>query len=183
MTTIKKIDFKHLLLGVLILCISNHCLSQNEPAQKQTVKSDFWNKVRFGGGVGLGFGNNSFNGSLAPSAIYQANQQWALGLGLNVSYSKFDTAKLFTYGASALSFYNPIREIQLSAEFEQLRVKRSFENNLPNSLNESYWYPALYMGVGYTSRNVTFGIRYDVLYDEDTSIYRDPWAPFVRVYF
>ena len=32
-------------------------------------------------------------------------------------------------------------------------------------------------------KDVTFGIRYDVLYDSERSIYADPWAPFVRFYF
>ena len=41
----------------------------------------------------------------------------------------------------------------------------------------------LFIGAGYRSGNVTFGIRYDVLYDEKKSIYADAWVPFVRVFF
>jgi hypothetical protein len=39
--------------------------------------------VQFGGGVGLGFGSNYTDISLAPSAIYNFNEYVALGLGVN----------------------------------------------------------------------------------------------------
>ena len=78
--------------------------------------------------------------------------------------------------------FNVIREIQLSAEFEQLNVDRNYNVNL-NIEDDNYWVPALFIGAGYRSGNITFGVRYDVLYDEEQSIYIDPWMPFVRFYF
>ena len=75
-----------------------------------------------------------------------------------------------------------INEIQLSTEFEQLNVNRKYNVNL-NIEDDNYWIPALFLGVGYKSGNVTIGIRYDVLYDNEKSIYADPWAPFIRFYF
>ena len=83
---------------------------------------------------------------------------------------------------SFITLYNPIPNIQISAEFEELNVNRKWENDLGIE-DQNYWYPGLYMGVGYRSNNVSFGIRYDVLYDREKSIYADPWAPFVRFYF
>ena len=38
---------------------------------------NFWDNVRFGGGLGLGFGNDFFSGSITPSAIYQVNDKFA----------------------------------------------------------------------------------------------------------
>ena len=150
-------------------------------AQEQT--NEFWDNVRFGGGIGLSFGDGFFSGTLAPSAIYDFNDKFALGLGLNVTYNKRqDFYKSTIFGGSIISLFNPIEEIQLSAEFEELNVHRKWENNLGVE-DQNYWYPALFMGVGYRSRNITFGLRYDLLYDEDKSIYVDPWAPFIRVYF
>lgn len=149
----------------------------------QNRNSDhFWNHVRFGGGIGLSFGDGFFSGTLAPSAIYQFNNQFSLGIGLNGSYSNsrndFNSTIL---GASIISLFNPIYEIQLSAEFEQLNVTQNFDD--PIFIDDNFWFPALYLGIGYNSGNVTFGVRYDVLYDDDDSIFADPWAPFVRVYF
>lgn len=152
-------------------------------AQNISGKNEFWSKVRYGGGIGLGFGNNTFNAAVSPSAIYQANNLFAVGLGLTFNYSKFRESKLTAYGGSLMTLFNPIRPIQLSAELEQLRVNRSFEVTGGPDLEDNYWSPALFLGVGYSNRNVTVGIRYDVLYDEEKSIYADPWMPFVRVYF
>lgn len=159
--------------------------SLNSLAQIQTSQSatDFWNHVRFGGGIGLSFGDGFFSGTLAPSAIYEFNRQFALGVGLNGTYNKQkNTYKSTVLGASLIGLFNPIPEIQLSAEFEELNVSRNWDDRFARA-NENYWYPALFVGVGFRSRNVAVGIRYDVLYDKGKSIYADPWAPFVRVYF
>ena len=144
--------------------------------------SDFWNQVYFGGNLGLGFGNNSFNASISPSAIYQATDQFGVGLGINFNYAKFRDAILVAYGGSILSLFNPIRALQFSAELEQLRVYRELELDGGN-LEENYWSPALFLGIGYGNRNVTVGIRYNVLHDQQKSIYADAFMPFVRVYF
>ena len=149
----------------------------------QEVKSDFWNHVRFGGGIGLNFGDGFFSGTLAPSGIYEFDKNFALGLGLNATFNNQKSVyKSTILGGSFIGLYNPFQGIQISAEFEQLNVNRRYNVNL-NIIDDNYWIPALYMGVGYRNGNVTFGIRYDVLYDDEKSIYADPWAPFVRFYF
>lgn len=143
---------------------------------------NFWPNVRYGGGVGLGFGSNSFNIALSPSAIYDTRTGLALGVGLSFNYAKLGDTKLTAYGGSLLSYYNPVDFIQLSAEFEQLRINRKFE--FPGeTIEDQYWLPALFLGAGYGNRNVVVGIRYDVLYDKERSLYADPWIPFIRVYF
>ena len=143
----------------------------------------FWQNVRFGGGVGLSFGNGWFSGTLAPSAIYQFNEQFAMGVGLNGTYSKQrDVFSATILGGSIISLYNPIRELQLTAEFEELNVRRNFDESL-GIADDNYWYPALFFGAGYNTGNVVFGIRYDVLYDADRSIYANAYMPFVRVWF
>lgn len=148
----------------------------------QTSPSNFWNDVRFGGGIGLGFSNGYFNGSIAPSAIYQVNERFATGVSLNFNYAKFDDDRLLAYGGSVLALYNPIPFIQLSSEWEQLRVNRTYALEGGN-LEDNYWSPALFLGIGYSNRNVTFGLRYDVLYDDNKSIYTNALMPFVRLYF
>lgn len=144
---------------------------------------NFWNNVRFGGGVGLGFGSGFFSATLAPSAIYEINQTVAFGVGLNGTLNNSKNFyKSTIYGGSLIGLINVIPELQISTEFEQLKVNRKYDAyyNLPD---ENYWSPALFLGIGYRSGNVTVGIRYDVLYDKNKSIYADPWAPFMRFYF
>ncbi len=172
---------KTVFLIVLISLFSFSFMAQN--TNSNGVSSDFWDHVRFGGGIGLSFGNGFFSGTLAPSAIYQFNEQVAMGLGLSGTYNtQKDLYKSSIIGVSIVGLVNPIREIQLSAEFEELNVSRNWDSRT-GFANENYWYPALFLGVGYNSGPVTFGVRFDVLYDRNKSIYSESWVPFVRVYF
>lgn len=155
-------------------------------SQTKTAKSNshFWNHVRFGGGLGLGFGDGYFSGTIAPSAIYQFDDTFALGLGLNASYYKQKNIhKSTVLGGSIIGLVNTLDFLQLSVEFEELNVNRDFDQNYVTNSDTNYWYPALFLGAGYRSGHFAFGIRFDVLYDEDKSIYGDSWMPFVRFYF
>ncbi len=150
-------------------------------AQQKT--NAFWSNVKFGGGIGLNFGDNFFGATIAPGAIYEFDTKLAMGLGLNATFNnQKNIYKSTILGGSLIGLYNVITELQLSAEFEQLNVNRTYNVNL-NFEDDRYWSPALFFGVGYRNGNVTFGIRYDVLYDTEKSIYIDPWMPFVRFYF
>lgn len=166
------------LLNSLIAGLYFLLLTTNVQAQG----NDFWSRVRYGGGLGLGFGNNSTQIQVSPSALYDATDNYALGAGLSFTYSKFRESSLTAYGASLLQLYTPFRPVQLSTEFEQLRVNRKIDLGT-GDIRDSYWLPALYVGIGYVSGNFSVGIRYDVLYKEGKSLYSDPWLPFVRVYF
>ena len=175
-----KVFYSVIYKKISVLIVTVFVLVQSNA---QEVKSDFWNHVRFGGGIGLNFGNDFFSGTIAPSAIYEFNNSVALGIGLNATFNNLKREyKSTILGGSIIGLYNVIPEIQLSTEFDNLNVDRHFDMNV-NIPNENYWVPALFIGAGYRSGNVTFGIRYDVLYDDDKSIYIDPWIPFVRFYF
>ncbi|MDO5972507.1 alpha-ketoglutarate decarboxylase [Flavivirga aquimarina] len=168
---------KNTVLIILVVLFSlNHLIAQQKT-------NDFWNHVRFGGGIGLNFGDGFFSGTLAPNAIYEFDRFFAAGIGLNATFdNQKNVYKSTILGGSLIGLFNVINEIQLSAEFEQLNINRKYNINL-NTPDDNYWSPALFIGAGYRNGNVTFGIRYDVLYDKNKSIYIDPWAPFVRFYF
>ena len=166
--------FKRKTYVIIFISCSFFSFSQNT--------NDFWGHVRFGGSLGLSFGDGFFSGTIAPSGIYQFNSQFAAGVGLSATYNKQNNFfKSTILGASVIGLYNPISELQLSAEFEQLNVNRKFDD--PIYVDDNYWYPSLFLGVGYSNGNVTLGIRYDLLYSKEKSIYADPYMPFVRVYF
>lgn len=174
-------------LGIILLTGLFFTMTTTIQAQEITTKpkSEFWSKVRFGGGLGLNFGRNNTNITVAPSALYQPNQYVAFGPGLNYTYQKFGDFKTTLVGASAIVISNPLDFLQLSGEFEQLRVFQSVSGlpDIPNS-----WNTALFLGAGYRL-NVggnslgAIGIRYNVLFDDNDSVYADAWQPFVRVYF
>ncbi len=174
-------------LKKLILVLFLGAMTWTATAQGPGPKSDFWSNVRYGGGLGLGFSNSSFTIAVAPSAIYEVSPMFAAGLGLSFNYSKFeptsfDRSEFTAFGGSVVSFFNPIPQMQLSAEFEQIRVNRK-DTVVGEQFEDSFWSPALYFGLGVGNRNVMAGMRYNVLFDVNKSIYASAWAPFVRVYF
>lgn len=167
-------------LFVVLICLTG--MTTQAQDLKASNTNQFANNLRFGGGVGLSFGNNFFSGSLSPFVLHQVNEYLQTGVGLNLSYAKFDNSESFIYGGSVMAFSNPLPEIQLSVEFEQLNVNRSLDT-VNGTIDENYWYPALFLGAGYVNGPVTVGIRYDVLYDGNKSIYGEAFMPFVRFMF
>jgi hypothetical protein len=75
---------------------------------------------------------------------------------------------------------NPIPELQLSVELEQLRVNVNYESE---NISDKFWNTGLFLGAGYRQDNFTIGVRYNVLFNEDKNVYGDALMPFVRVYF
>jgi hypothetical protein len=146
-------------------------------------KSPFWDKVQIGGGLGLGFGNGYTNVSIAPSGIYNFNDYVSAGVGLQYGYVN---QKYFyqshIYGGSIIALINPIKYLQISTELEQLRVNSTFDTN-SGKLNDDFWNTALFIGAGYRTNNVTLGIRYNLLHNNNNNVYADAFMPFIRVYF
>ena len=61
-------------LTIFLSCVFFLMTSSSIKAQERlqiTQKNEFWSSVRFGGGLGLNFGNNFTNVMVAPSAIYE----------------------------------------------------------------------------------------------------------------
>ncbi len=136
-------------------------------------KSDFWKRVRFGGGLNLSFGNATIIG-ISPEATYMVNEKFSIGAGVGYQYYKSDYYSNSIFSISGLAFYTPFYNAQISAKLEQNFVTGNFSRNVTS----------LFLGAGYSpSPNITIGMQYDVLYDKNKSIYSSPFMPFVRVYF
>lgn len=175
----KKSGFRNYIL----LFVATLSISYLSVMTAQNQSDTFASHLRFGGGIGLSFGSDFFSGSISPNVLYQFNSSFGLGLGLNGAYSSLNNQYSATIiGGSVLALYNVIPEIQLSAEFEESNISKKYTFPEGN-YKENYWYPAMFMGVGFHTHNVIVGIRYDLLFDRDKSIYAEAYAPFVRVYF
>jgi len=174
----KKIGLKKTSIICLLILLFTGTKAVSAQTFNASKKTTFLDDVRFGGGVGLSFGNNFFSGTLSPFALYEINPYLMTGVGLNFTYSSFNNSDLLVYGGSLIGIATPTPELQFSVEFEQLRVNRSFDDG---RLKDNYWYPALFLGLGYTNGPITIGIRYDVLYNDNKSIYANAYMPFVRV--
>ncbi len=167
-------------------------ISTSITCNAQGTTSDFWNKVRYGGNVGLNFSTGYTAIQLAPQAIYQVNPYVGIGAGLTGSYvdRNFDNRNGFNdnldftsliLGGSIIGIAQPIPEIQISADFEYLNINQNFEDD--RFIDDNYWVPALFLGAGYSNGPIVIGARFDVLFDDDRSIYRNGLQPFVRVLF
>ncbi|OXG09622.1 hypothetical protein [Flavobacterium araucananum] len=177
-----SIDCKLFFVILTVLFSSSAIAQQNYVIDNS---NHFWDKVQFGGGLGLGIGSGYTDISVVPSAIYNVNEIVAVGVGLQFGYlSSKNYYNSFVYGGSLIGLVNPIPEIQLSAELEQVRVNTDY-NSTPYrpGYSDNYWNTSLYLGAGYRAGNVTIGARYDVLYKADKSLYGSGFMPFVRVYF
>nr|WP_245895700.1 hypothetical protein [Flavobacterium album] len=158
----------------------------------QDEDQNFWSHVRFGGNIGVGFGSGYTDILIAPGAIYQFNDYMALGAGLQGAYvyqRDYYSSKM--YGGSVIGILNPLPQIQLSAELEQLRVNLDYDDKYYQQymtgsgipMKRDFWNTALFFGAGYRMDNVTIGMRYNVLYKERDLVYSNAFMPFVRVYF
>ncbi len=151
-------------------------------SQAQFRSDSFWDRVSFGGGFGLNFGNDYFAANLAPSAIYNFNPYFAAGPGLSYAYVKNGSLKSSIVGGSIIALANPLPIIQLSAEFEELYVSQR-ANWDGGTFTDDFWNSALFLGAGYRSGPVTIGARYNILYNDDDAIYTSAIMPFIRFYF
>ncbi|WP_291869099.1 alpha-ketoglutarate decarboxylase [Maribacter sp.] len=118
----------HKILVNSFFCLAFFALSNNISYSQNAYKqSSFRENVRLGGGIGLGFSNGGFNGSVSPSALYNINNYFSAGVSLNVNYAKYNFNKLFAYGGSILTLYNPISFLQFSGELEQLQINEALD--------------------------------------------------------
>ncbi|WP_284652664.1 hypothetical protein [Flavobacterium terrisoli] len=173
---------KPFLLLLFFLGISQTVFSQEKPLPKAKT-GDFWEHVQFGGGLGVSVGNGYTDITVAPSAIYNFNEVFALGAGLQYSHLKrknYYSSDLV--GGSLIGLVNPIEVVQLSLELEQVHVNTAYED-LGGNVKRSFWNTGLYIGAGYRAENVTFGVRCNLLFDKDKDVYGDAFMPFIRAYF
>lgn len=173
-------------ISSFLLIFSAFAFSQSA-SNSLNPKNDFWKKVQFGGGIGLGIGSGYTDISIAPSGIYNFNSYFSAGVGLQGSYiSVKNSYKSFIYGGSIIGLLNPIEQIQLSIELEQLRVNTTSNFALVGANifpKNNFWNTALYLGAGYRTDNITVGVRYNILFNKSDQVYSEAFMPFVRIYF
>lgn len=171
-----KISLRHYICT--LLCIGFFTCSFAQDTEKR-----FLDNVRFGGSVNLGFGNDYFTGGIAPSAVYDFNRYFSVGVGPSFSYTSAGNFNALTLGFSESLLFRPYQGLRLSVDFEQYYVDLNQDLQDGTKFERTYTYPAIFLGVGYTTGNITAGLRYDILYDRDDSIYGNALVPFVAVYF
>ncbi len=175
--------------AIICVCIASSSFAQDSVSVSRS-RSDFWNRVQIGGGIGVAIGSGYTDVTIAPGAIYNFNRYFSAGVGFSASYVRFknysdaiDEYRSYIYGGSLIGLFHPIPQIQLSLELEQLRVNTRIETSFDGRLHDNFWNTGLFVGAGYRTQNVTIGVRYNVLFDPDKTVYSDALMPFIRVYF
>lgn len=165
---------KTLATAIFCFCTINS-VAQND--------ADFWQRLQYGGSFGVAFGSGFADVTLAPGVMYPVNDYFGVGVGLQGTYiNRRDFYTSYLYGGSVIGLFNPIENIQLSAELEQLRVNIDGTDEL-GDYEQNFWNTGLFVGLGYRAENVTIGVRYNVLYNENDRVYNNAFMPFIRVYF
>jgi|GEM_PF-137324 len=150
-------------------------------------QNDFWKRMRFGGAFGVVVGSNYTSVTVAPSAVYQINKYIATGIGIQETYINQKSVPLLyqgykanIYGGSLIVLVDPIRQLQLSTELEQLRINVKYSNGV----SRNSWNTALFVGAGYKPLSfLAIGVKYNVLHNNKNNIYKEAFSPFVQIYF
>ena len=154
---------------------------QSSPGYQARQQAPYPRHWCFGGQFGLSFWNGGTDILIAPKAYYHVSPKFLTGFGVTYIYSDSDN-DLFGYhsnsiGGSVMAAVRPVPMLQLSAEYEGLNTARS------GFLADTYWNNALYLGASFVTGPVSFGVRYDVLYDSATSVFGSAWTPVIGFYF
>jgi hypothetical protein len=188
---LEKLNFIVLLFFISFITIAqektvidnnpNYKFQSEKNVSSQTTVPAFQGYWSFGGNIGLAFWNGGTDILIAPKAYYHVTPMFLTGFGITYIYSDFDD-NFFGYhsnsiGGSILAAIRPVPYLQFSAEYEGLNTNRG--GYLPGN----YWNNAIYLGASFVSGNVSFGFRYDVLYDSNQSVYGSAFNPIIGFYF
>ena len=175
---------KNLFTSLILLFLAfNFGNAQTQIDSLSTVENPIepQKKLNFGLGFGLNFvGGTSI--SLSPNLTYRLNDKMAVGAGLMFNYNSIkDIQTTTTIGANALYFYYPLPKLLTTAEFVQMHVNRNMKFN---GVKDKFWESALFVGAGYQlTPKISLGAKYNVLYNENKSVYSSPVVPFVNITF
>ena len=154
---------------------------QNATQTRSNQQLDYQRHWSFGGWFSLSFWNGGTDVLVAPKAYYHLSPKFLTGFGVTYIYSDYSDDFLSYHsnsiGGSIMVGARPVPQLQISAEYEGLNTTRS------GDFPDTFWNNALYLGASFVSGPVSFGLRYDVLYDSATSAFGSPWTPVIGFYF
>lgn len=173
---------------------------QQRPTAKPEVqqKESFYDKLVFGGGAGLSFGNNT-NIFLAPQVGYRVTDNFIAGLGYLYSYTDWNQILTFQglvnvdytnqiHGPNLFGTFTILETLFLGVQGEILNHDAYIYQPLRGDfLVENRWTPVLFLQGGFfqpVGKNgfMQIGMRINLLHDE-FSPYATSWSPIFQIYF
>ena len=179
---INKLMLRSIILIAAIMFYGNSFSQTTKTIETDSVNKE-QKRLKFGVGFGLNFVGGT-NISLSPNLTYKVSDKVSFGGGIQASYSAIkDFQNTTTFGANVLSIYSPVKKISMLLEFAQLRVITETETAQIKNKNK-YWDSALFVGAGFkVTSKILIGAKYNVLYDENESVYTSAIIPFVNIAF
>ncbi|NND63661.1 MAG: hypothetical protein HKN48_10785 [Flavobacteriaceae bacterium] len=172
-----------LLLVIALLFSCENIYSQTTEIKVIDSTAQKPNKFKFGLGFGLSFVGGT-NVSLAPNVIYNASEKFSFGMGVQGSYTAIkDVQNTTTIGGNVIALYTPVKILTTLVEFTELNVSTKVDTP-EGSEKDNFWDSALFLGAGINiNEKISVGAKYNVLYNEDESVYTSPVIPFVNISF
>jgi len=144
-----------------------------------TDRSDWKERIYFGGGFGLSAGSGSTIISLSPLVGYMINSKLSAGVGVTYQYQKFSNTNFSTnlYGGSLFLRYNLIYHVFAYASYEFINYDTNpFIDGAPRET-----IGRLPLGLGISQPigpHASFNIlaAYDALYNDLKGPYNSPWV-------
>lgn len=177
-----------LVLGVLLLWYSEGLAQrkikqideekrEKEETAKNYDRTSFWDKVRFGGNLGGGFGSGMSAFLIQPQAFYMVNDNFMTGVGFTYYYWSREYTYAngsgsveysdHSYGPNLFGRHRLFDGFFAQAEYSAMNFK-SF-----NDFGETkrIWNHALFLGPGFVQEMGRGGtyifVLYDILYNPD----------------
>lgn len=177
---------------ILLLVLTLSLLHQEADAQRERApqKSEFAQKLWYGGNAGLGF--QSFNGqstfliALYPMVGYKVTDQLSIGPRAGIAYQHIRTigfdGRVYKFNPLELSGgvfarYKPLYNFFAHVEYEVASDKRAISGFSGPPVIETFIQNNFYVGAGYTSGGTISSeiyILYNVL--EEGNTLQPPWS-------
>jgi len=152
---------------------------ENTTESDRSLKDNkFAERLVKGGNFYINFWGDVFEINVNPILGYKVNEDFLVGVGMfidyqNSNYYQFSSTIL---GGKVFARYFIYNNLFTQAEFEKLRISLKYNYN---SNANVYFYDGLYVGLGYNfgeyrNSGVTIMVLYDLLYNEENSIYQSP---------
>lgn len=174
-------------ISFILFLLFSFGFSQNVSINPTQYKANKW---RVGGGIGLGFGSNDYFGiSITPFVSYEIAPSLEGGISTGYQYSKWSNSRQNLFNIGPYLNYYPIPNLFTRVHYEYYTGKYKYDSG-SSFMGEDYDYnfdeSALWLGAGYrSSGKIQFftGLMYNVLYDDDSSIFSTGLRPIVGVSF